>query len=132
MLGDSTHFRRDVVPGDGSHVLWTTLLGPNRGRYLLFAEELLTAAQAYDLGIVGEVLEKDALMTRAWELARRIASKPSVVARNTRAALIRPIKAAFDDSLAFGLALQGAAYGNRPHRGEIPVEPDTPVEKGGR
>jgi len=124
VFGDATHFSRNVVPGDGSHVLWTTLLGPNRGRYLLFAEELLNAQQARDLGLVGEVLEADALMARAWEHAKRIASKPGVVARNTRTALIRSLKAAFDDGLAFGLALQGAAYGNRPHRGEVPVEPD--------
>jgi len=68
-------------------------------------------------------------MDRAWTHARRIAAKPSVVARNTRTALIRPMKAAFDDGLAFGLALQGAAYGNRPHRGEVPVELDSNSEK---
>lgn len=129
VLGDATHFSRNVVPGDGSHTLWTTLLGPNRGRYLIFAEELLTAKRALDLGIIGEVLDRDALMTRAWDHAMRLASKPSVVARNTRTALMRPLKAAFDDGLAFGLALQGAAYGNRPHRGEIPVEPDATVNR---
>jgi enoyl-CoA hydratase/carnithine racemase len=132
VLGDSTHFARNVVPGDGSHVLWTTLLGPNRGRHLLFAEELLDARQAHALGVVGEVLEPGALMARAWEHARRLSAKPSVVARNTRAALIRPLKAAFDDGLAFGLALQGAAYGNRPHRGEVPVEKDSGKQPPGR
>lgn len=131
VFGDSTHFSRNVVPGDGTHVLWTTLLGPNRGRHLLFAEELLTAAEAHALGVVGEVLEPKDLRARAWEHARRIAAKPAVVARNTRTALIRPLKAAFDDGLAFGLALQGAAYGNRPHRGEVPVEPDQPPAKTG-
>ena len=64
------------------------------------------------------------MLRRAHEHARRIAAKPSVVARNTRTALIRPWKQAFDDGLALGLALQGAAYGNRPHRGEVPVETD--------
>lgn len=125
VIGDSTHFARNVVPGDGTHVLWTTLLGPNRGRHLLFAEELLNAQQALSLGVVGEVVQRGALLRRAWEHARRIAAKPSVVARNTRTALIRPWQQAFGDGLAFGLALQGAAYGNRPHRGEVPVEPDS-------
>jgi enoyl-CoA hydratase/carnithine racemase len=123
-FGDATHFARNVVPGDGSHILWTTLLGINRGRYLLFAEEFLDAQQAHTLGLAGEILDVAALMPRAWEHAKRIAAKPSVVARNTRTALIKPLKAAFDDGLAFGLALQGAAYGNKPHRGEVPVERD--------
>ncbi|HSV83466.1 MAG TPA: enoyl-CoA hydratase/isomerase family protein [Ramlibacter sp.] len=127
VFGDTTHFSRNVVPGDGTHVLWTTLLGPNRGRYLLMGEQLLTAQEALQAGVVGEVLEPQALLARAWEHARRLAAKPSVVARNTRTALIRPLKAAFDDGLALGLALQGAAYGNRPHRGEIPVETDGPT-----
>jgi enoyl-CoA hydratase/carnithine racemase len=124
VFGDAAHFSRNVVPGDGSHILWTTLLGPNRGRYLLFGEQLLNAKQALDLGLVGEVLETDQLMARAWEHALRIAAKPAVVTRNTRTALIAPLKEAFDTRLATGLALQGAAYGNRPHRGEVPVEPD--------
>lgn len=124
VFGDTTHFARNVVPGDGSHVIWTALLGPNRGRYLIFAEQVLDAEEAHRLGLVGEVVERDALMDRAWEHALRIAAKPTVVARNTRTALIAPIKAAFEERLAMGLALQGAAYGNRPHRGEVPVEPD--------
>ena len=123
-FGDSTHFARNVVPGDGSHILWTALLGPNRGRYLLFAEALLDAEQSRALGLVGEVLDIAELMPRAWVHAKRIAAKPSVVARNTTTALIKPFKAAFDEGLAFGLALQGAAYGNRPHRGAVPVERD--------
>ena len=124
MFGDAAHLPRNVVPGDGAHVLWTTLLGANRGRYLLFAEKLLNAEEALAAGVVGEVVDPHELLPRAWDHARRLALKPSVVARNTRAALIRPMKQAFDDSLAFGLALEGAAYGNKPHRGEIPVELD--------
>lgn len=124
VFGDTTHFSRDVVPGDGSHVLWTTLLGPNRGRHLIFAEEVVDASEAKRLGLIGEIVERDALLDRAWEHALRIAAKPTVVARNTRTALIAPLKKAFDERLATGLALQGAAYGNRPHRGATPVEKD--------
>lgn len=124
VFGDTTHFSRNVVPGDGSHVIWTELLGPNRSRYLIFGEQVLCAAEAHRLGLIGEIVERDALLARAWDHALRIAAKPSVVARNTRTALIAPIKAAFNERLAMGLALQGAAYGNRPHRGDIPVAPD--------
>jgi enoyl-CoA hydratase/carnithine racemase len=124
VFGDAAHFPRNVVPGDGTQIVWSTLLGPNRSRYMLFAEKLLDAQEALVAGIVGEVLDPAKLMDRAWEHATRLAEKPAVVARNTRTALLRPIKKAFEDSLAFGLALQGAAYGNHPHRGEVPVERD--------
>ena len=124
VFGDAAHFPRNVVPGDGTQIVWSTLLGPNRSRYILFAEKLLDAEEALAAGIVGEVLDPAKLMDRAWEHAKRLAEKPAVVARNTRTALLRPIKKAFEDSLALGLALQGAAYGNHPHRGEVPVERD--------
>lgn len=123
-FGDAAHLPRNVVPGDGTQIIWSALLGPNRSRYLLLAEQYLSAAEARDAGIVAEVLPEDALLDRAFELARRIAAKPTVVARNTRTALIRPLRKAIEDSLSMGLALQGAAYGNQPHRGEVPVEPD--------
>lgn len=123
-FGDLVHLSRNVVPGDGAHVLWTTLLGVNRGRYLLLAEKTLDAQEALAAGVVGEVVDHAILMDRAWEHARRLALKPAVVARNTKTAVVRPLKEAFRDSLDFGLALEGAAYGNRPHRGEVPVELD--------
>lgn len=125
-FGDAAHLPRDVVPGDGTQILWSTLLGVNRARHMLFAERLLGAAEALDVGLIGEIVGRDALMDHAFAHARRIAAKPSVVARNTRTALLRPLRRAFEADLAMGMALQGAAYANRPHRGEVPVERDTP------
>lgn len=123
-FGDSAHLPRNVVPGDGTHIIWSALLGPNRSRYLLLGEQTLTAEQARDAGMVAEILSEEKLLGRAFEHAERIAAKPSVVARNTRTALIRPLRQAIEDGLAMGLALQGAAYSNHPHRGEVPVQLD--------
>lgn len=123
-FGDAAHLPRDVVPGDGTQIVWSTLLGVNRARHMLFTETLLTAAQALDAGLIGEVVPRDQLLDRAFAHARRIAAKPSVVARNTRTALLRPLRRAFEADMAMGMALQGAAYANRPHRGEVPVEKD--------
>jgi enoyl-CoA hydratase/carnithine racemase len=108
-FADDPHFKGGLVPGDGSHVIWTTLLGPNRGRYFLFTEETLSAAQAHELGIVGEVLPPDDLLDRAWELAGRLATRPVPVLRNTRIATTRFLRKAFEDALGYGLALEGIA-----------------------
>ncbi|NGN42969.1 enoyl-CoA hydratase/isomerase family protein [Mesorhizobium sp. CGMCC 1.15528] len=123
-FGDSAHLPRNVVPGDGTHIIWSALLGPNRSRYLLMGEQILSAQEALDAGMVAEIHPPEELLERAFVHARRLAAKPSVVARNTRTALIRPLRKAIEDGLAMGLALQGAAYSNRPHRGEVPVELD--------
>ena len=123
-FGDAAHLPRNVVPGDGTQIIWSALLGPNRSRYLLLGEKILSAQEALDAGIVAELHEPERLLDRAFEHARRLAAKPAVVARNTRAALIAPLRKAIEEGLSLGLALQGAAYGNHPHRGEVPVESD--------
>jgi enoyl-CoA hydratase/carnithine racemase len=64
-----THFVAGLPPADGMQVVWTTLLGLNRGRYFLLTGETIDAAQALGLGVVGEVLPAVRLLARAWELA---------------------------------------------------------------
>jgi len=101
---DLAHFPRGMVPGDGQHVLWPYLIGPNRARYMLLTGEKLTARKALEWGVVAEVLPKDRLLDRAWELARDLARRPPLVLRYTRALFTQPLKRAFLDELAHGLA----------------------------
>ena len=74
---DAPHFPRGVVPGDGVHVVWPLLLGQNRGRYFLLTGQTLSAREALDLGVVGEVLPREELLPRAWALARQLAERPA-------------------------------------------------------
>ena len=66
---DAPHFPNGVVPGDGVHLVWPLVLGANRGRYFLLTGQKLSAQEALNLGVVSEVLPRDALLARAWELA---------------------------------------------------------------
>jgi enoyl-CoA hydratase/carnithine racemase len=101
---DLAHFPRGLVPGDGSHVLWPLLVGRNRGRYLLLTGKKLTAQEAREWGAVNEVLPKDEVLNRAWELARELAMRPPLVLRYTRQLFTQDLKRAFLDELAHGLA----------------------------
>jgi len=109
VFGDDTHLPNNAVPGDGVQIMWTMLLGPNRGRYLQFTHEIIDAHEAHRLGVVGEVLPPDALLDRAWEHARRLATKKPIVLRNTRLACIRTLRKAMDDALLLGFGLEMAA-----------------------
>ncbi len=62
---DLAHFPRGLVPGDGSHVLWAMLVGPNRARSMLLMGKKLGAQEALDWGVVAEVLPPDQLVDRA-------------------------------------------------------------------
>jgi enoyl-CoA hydratase/carnithine racemase len=106
-FADLAHFPSTTVPGDGVHVVWPMLLGPNRGRYFLMMGEQIPAAEAKAIGIVGEVLPKDRLLPRAWEIARAFKQKPLRVLRNTRLALTQRLKKNLLDELGYGLLLEG-------------------------
>ena len=80
-----------LVPGDGVHVLWPHVLGPVRGRYFL-ATQQIGAEEALRLGVVNEVMPLDALMPRAWELAKQLAALPTLTLRYMRVAAAQPLK----------------------------------------
>ena len=106
---DSAHFPNGTVPGDGVHIVWPLLLGPNRGRYFLLTGQKLNAREALALGVVSEVLPRDRVLPRAWELAEQIASRPTLAIRYARVAMTQTLKRMMLDNLGYGLALEGLA-----------------------
>ena len=114
-FSDAPHFRFGTVPGDGVHVVWPLLLGPNRGRYFLLTGQRIGAGEARDLGVVSEVLPASDLMDRARELARLLARQPDTALRYARDAMTQRLKRLILDDLAYGLALEGlGAYSSWP------------------
>jgi enoyl-CoA hydratase/carnithine racemase len=117
---DAIHFNRGVVPADGMHIVWLELLGPARGKHFLLTEQRLSAAEAHQLGVVGEVLPPDRLLDRAWELAERMAQLPDLTLRYTRVALNHRMRRRLEEDLGYGLALEGLsviqAFGDDPSR----------------
>jgi enoyl-CoA hydratase/carnithine racemase len=108
-FSDSPHFPSGIVPGDGAHVVWTHLLGPNRGRAFLLLGETMNAQQALDHGVVHQVLPADEVYARAREIAESIAAKPMMARRYARQVLTREIKRLMHDNLGFGLAHEALA-----------------------
>jgi enoyl-CoA hydratase/carnithine racemase len=101
---DLAHFPRGMVPGDGQHVIWPAIIGRNRARYMLLTGKKLSAQEALEWGAVNEVLPKDRLLDRAWELARELAKRPPLTLRYTRMLFTQDLKRAFLDELGHGIA----------------------------
>ena len=105
VLQDS-HLPQGVVPGDGAHVVWEYLLGANRSRYFFYTEQKMTAQEARAAGVIGEILPRDKLLPRAWELARRLAEKPLQTLHYTRILLTQPIKQRMLNDLGYGWGVE--------------------------
>jgi enoyl-CoA hydratase/carnithine racemase len=107
---DAPHFPAGIVPGDGAHVVWPLVLGPNRGRYFLLTGQLLDAETAREYGAVNEVVPKADVHARARELAEDIAAKPHLVRRYARLTLVERIRRVMQESLPYGLVAEAMAF----------------------
>lgn len=64
-----------------------SLVGREKAAEMLYTGELIDAATARDIGLVGRVVEHDALMPTALELAQRIAANPPLAVQSLKAGL---------------------------------------------
>lgn len=106
-FADKAHAPGGVVPGDGVHVWWPMLLGPNRARHFLLTGNEISAEEAKQLGFVAEVVPHGTTLDRAREIARELVKKNPQMLRFTRVAMIQHIKRRMLDDLGYGLMLEG-------------------------
>ncbi len=109
VIQDPGHFPRGIPAADGVHVVFPLLMGANRGRYFLLTGQEITAPEALNLGLVNEILPKEKLLPRAWELAEQLAQKSPLTLRYTRVAFTMFLKRLLGDMLGYGLAVEGLA-----------------------
>jgi len=107
---DTAHFDiASQVPGDGINIVYTMLLGLNRARYFLLTGQVLSAAEAKDLGLVAEVLPRERLLDRAWELARTLAKKNDLLLRYSRIVLTEPLRKWMEEAVGYHLGFEALA-----------------------
>jgi enoyl-CoA hydratase/carnithine racemase len=86
------------VGGGGQSAFLTYAVGPSRAASLLMTGNPIDGTTANEWGLVSEVVTADALLGRAHELARTIASRAPIAAicakENIRAAYTMPLEAA--------------------------------------
>jgi len=109
LFQDAPHYMSGIVPGDGAHLVWPHVLGPNRGRYFLLTGQELDALSALEAGAVAEVVPDDQVLARAREVATQIADKPFLTRRYGRLVVVQQIKKLLLDGLGYGLALEALA-----------------------
>jgi enoyl-CoA hydratase/carnithine racemase len=114
---DKTHMGYNIVPGDGTQVIYEELLGINRARYFFLTQQTLGAHEAQKLGLVNEVLAKDKVYARAMEHAEKLATRPQLFLRYTTIALRQRLLARMNEGTTLGMALEGLTAADMAYQG---------------
>jgi enoyl-CoA hydratase/carnithine racemase len=104
---DKPHLGFGLAPGDGIHSLWPEVIGPIRGRTFVLTRQIIDADEAKALGVVGEIVPRERLMERAHEIASGLANLPPLTTSYARVAMIQKFRRLVDESVGYGLALEG-------------------------
>jgi 2-(1,2-epoxy-1,2-dihydrophenyl)acetyl-CoA isomerase len=98
-----------LIPDSGGSYFVTRILGPARAFEWLTSGRRLTAAEAHAWGVVSEVVEADALASRAAELAAQLAELPTRGVGLTKRLLDHAVTATLEEQLEREAQLQAAA-----------------------
>lgn len=95
-----------IIPGGGGTQRLPRVVGRSRAKELMITGRQVRAEEALAIGLVDEVVEPEALMTRALELAGSIAGGAAQASRIIK----RVVDAGMETDLASGLALEIDAF----------------------
>jgi enoyl-CoA hydratase/carnithine racemase len=109
------HYDIGSVPGDGIHSCFQELLGVKRAAYALLTGEAIDAQKALEYGMVNEVVPRDKLIERAFEIADHIMTQPRTTRRLTTQIVRRPWKRRIVDDLDGGFGIQMFAHLAKAH-----------------
>ncbi|HEV2569351.1 crotonase/enoyl-CoA hydratase family protein [Sphingomonas sp.] len=102
-----------IVPGDGGAWLLPRIIGFSRATELALTGETFGADEALAMGLVSRVVEPDALLTTAREVADKIAANPPHAVRMTKRLLREGQTATLANILEMSAAMQSLAHATR-------------------
>jgi enoyl-CoA hydratase len=82
-LGD-THVKVGIAAGDGGAVIWPLLVGVNRAKELLMTGDMLSAEEAFRIGLVNHVVPHEELMDVVRRRAGQLLSGNAQAIRGTK------------------------------------------------
>lgn len=101
------HYSVNDVPGDGLYLVLKHLLGEKRANYMVYTGAEIDAKTALDWGLVNEIVERDKIYDRAYELAKQIMKQTYHTRRLTHMALTQDWREDIVHNFDFQFALEG-------------------------
>lgn len=104
-----------IIPGDGGSWLLPRAIGAARAAEMAFTGDPIDARTAAAWGLVSRLVEPDALLPAARELAARIAANPAHVVRMTKKLQREGQQQSIESHLELSAALQALAHHTSDH-----------------
>ena len=108
------HYDIGSVPGDGIHSCFQELLGVKRAAYALLTGQAIDAKTALEYGMVNEIVPREKLIERAYQIADHIMTQPRTTRRLTTQIVRRPWRQRITNDLDGGFGIQ--MFGIWPRR----------------
>ncbi len=96
-----------ITPGYGGTQRLPRLIGVGKAKYLNYTADIIDAATALEWGLVDFVVEPEALMDKAMDIARKIMKQRNFAVRQAKQCIRRGLEA----SLPTGLEFEAQAFG---------------------
>ena len=102
-----TEINIGIIPGGGATQRLQRRVGICRAKEMIFTGDIITAQEAYRIGLVNRVVPPEELMPAAREIAKKIATKSSAALKLAKAAINRSV----GTNLGTGLNYEYELYG---------------------
>jgi enoyl-CoA hydratase len=90
-----------IIPGGGATQRLPRLIGVCRAKELIFTGDIITAEEAFKLGLVNRVVPEDKLMETAKEIAKKIAIKSSAALKLAKQAINYGMQTSLETGLKY-------------------------------
>lgn len=88
-----------IIPGFCGTVRLPRIVGVAKAKELIYTADIITAEQAFEIGLVNKVVAPESLMEEALLLAKRIASKGQIAVRYAKEAINRGMECDIDNAI---------------------------------
>jgi len=102
-----THVVVGIVAGDGGIVAWSQAVGINRAKRYLLTGDMITGEQAYQFGLVTELVDTpEAVLPAARAIAARICALPADGVNGTKRTFAALTRARASETFELGITLE--------------------------
>lgn len=114
-IGDP-HAKMGITAGDGGAVIWPLLIGVNRAKYMLMSGDLISADEAFAMGLVNRVVDEGESFNEGLVVARKLAAGAPYAVQTSKTAVNKFIKAVSNLVLPYSLAVEEVSMRTADHR----------------